>query len=466
MLAGCDKVPVLGAAFERKPGASPVVKSVEPHSFAEAMGMKLGDVAVRFALARREVSVDDFLARFESQLPNSSIELIVRRKVEPAPGQDPRAPAQMKEVRLYSTKRNSPAVSLFVGEDREWVLWMPSSFYDTSIVGDAKYLGWHLNQSTILEARPTDFLEFIKFDAQFRRPELLNNLLLSADPARALASREWAVPRIGADPHRLKVLAIGIDTITKGAIPPIRFADRDARDLAAFLAVKGSRLGFDQVVARALVGPDATAVRVRDAIADLGIEPSGRHPYPGDAVVVFLETRLRSDERGLELCTSDSNLGPPPGPIVSTAEVGDHLKRLALQGYQVLVFLDLRHQSDPEGLDRPLAEWVRSLFREGVVVLVSSQNGPGLRLESYGHGAFAEGLITTLINEDHVNPEQSSSTRLTIGSLFASVERAVSDLTGRRQQPRGYFGNLPARTPVLDPVALERRVLAMPKGKD
>ena len=44
-----------------------------------------------------------------------------------------------------TTKRNSPVMSLMLGEDREWVLWTPQGFYDTSIEGDTRYLGWHIN---------------------------------------------------------------------------------------------------------------------------------------------------------------------------------------------------------------------------------------------------------------------------------------------------------------------------------
>jgi hypothetical protein len=187
-LAGCDAMPTLGATFERRADGTPIVKSVEALSFAEAMGMKPGDVPVQFGLAGRQVTADDFLARFDAQLPNTPIELIVQRRVEapPAPAPDAPAAARMERVDLHSTKRNSPAVSLFVGQDREWVLWTPSGFYDTSIAGDTKFLGWHLNQSTIFQPRPTDYLEIIKFEKQLRQPRRLlpnklDTLLTTAD---------------------------------------------------------------------------------------------------------------------------------------------------------------------------------------------------------------------------------------------------------------------------------------------
>ena len=48
-LAGCDEVPRLGAVFE--PDGRRAVKSVEPLSFGEAMGLQVGDKPVKFALA-------------------------------------------------------------------------------------------------------------------------------------------------------------------------------------------------------------------------------------------------------------------------------------------------------------------------------------------------------------------------------------------------------------------------------
>src|SRR5262249_28551734 len=116
-LAGCDVLPALGATFQRRAGNNPIVTAVEPLSFADAMGMKVGDVPVTFGLAGRAVTADDFLARYESQPPNTAIELVARRAVAAAPGADPAAP-QTEQVDLFSTRRNPPAVSLFVGEDR------------------------------------------------------------------------------------------------------------------------------------------------------------------------------------------------------------------------------------------------------------------------------------------------------------------------------------------------------------
>ncbi len=71
-------------------------------------------------------------------------------------------------------------------------MWMPSGFYDTSIAGDTKFLGWHMNRGTLFEPKPSDYLEIIKFEKQLRQrrrsqPNKLDTLLATADPQIAQA---------------------------------------------------------------------------------------------------------------------------------------------------------------------------------------------------------------------------------------------------------------------------------------
>jgi WD40 repeat protein len=186
-LARCDTAPTLGAEFARLPDRSDTVKTVAPFSFADAMGLQPGDVPVNFGLEGKVVRRDEFFARFESVLPNNRIELIVRRRVGPAVG-----PPLEEQIALGTSRRDSPAASLFIGEDREWVVWMPSGYYDTSIAGDTKLLGWHINPPKLVPPRPVDFLEIIKFERVLRQPKRsqpnkLDTLLRTANLELAMA---------------------------------------------------------------------------------------------------------------------------------------------------------------------------------------------------------------------------------------------------------------------------------------
>jgi WD40 repeat protein len=330
-LAGCDTLPTLGATFERRPGTPTVVTAVEPLSFAEVMGLRKGDIPFRYGLAGapKEVTEDDFFARYESMVPNTAIEMYVRRRVEPPPGAGPGAAAAVEVIGLYTTKRNAPAVSLFVGEDREWVIWMPSGFYDTSIAGDTKFLGWHLNMSTIFLPRPTDYLEIIKFEKQLRqpwrlRPNKLDTLLSTADPlvvrdippSPMLAAAARLAPAgaagIGAGPGRLDArpggapAPAGVRPAERPALPPLaaqppagRAIDAGGAAPEARPAAPGNAAGLPAPVVAVLpdaagappnVRPSAQPLRVaqRDASAgrivprpDAPVAPALAPPAPG-----------------------------------------------------------------------------------------------------------------------------------------------------------------------------------------
>ncbi len=108
-----------------------------------------------------------------------------------------------------TTKRDKPVLSLFVGLDREWVFWMPEGYYDTSAIGDRRYLKWHRNGPGA--DQPTDIFPADRFEAELRRPEVLTTLIQTADLAQALA----AVPPAARDPEAL---------VAQGAPPVVEIA--------------------------------------------------------------------------------------------------------------------------------------------------------------------------------------------------------------------------------------------------
>ena len=248
------------------------------------------------------------------------IELIVEREVGLPPGQG-QAAVPAKIVPLYSSKRNSPAVSLFVGEDREWVLWMPRGYYDTSIAGDTKFLGWHLNQvKAILPARPTDYLEIIKFEKQFRQPRRIQpnkldtllewaNLALALDvpfpppprvapvPAPAAGPRLFAQPpapqpNVPPAPRPPLQQQVALAAVPAAVQPPAAPVNRPA---AAGAAMPPPVAVAPEAVAPPAAAPppadpappgprmaDANAMRkgARPAPPAVGVPPAARPPLP------------------------------------------------------------------------------------------------------------------------------------------------------------------------------------------
>lgn len=239
-LAGCDELAPLGAQFERREGAV-FVKSVEPRSFAEAGGFVAGDRVESFHLGGKAVSADEFLAKFATWPPNSWVVLEVRRK--PVAGR-PDAPAP---TAVGTTKRDNPLLSLFVGRDREWVLWMPKGYYDSSVTGDSRYLGWHLNKATIANPAPSDYVPLLTYERALRQPRwaegnLIDRLLDAADdrPVLAVAPNP---PDIVADAPPTVAAVVGAGG---GAV-----RDRDGRPLAAGAALPG-RIAIDEGSALAI----------------------------------------------------------------------------------------------------------------------------------------------------------------------------------------------------------------------
>jgi WD40 repeat protein len=184
-LDGCDTRPPLGAGFRLRPNRTYEVESVEKRSFAAAMGLIPTDVLVRIGVGWGEnqkkyyntaAEMDEFFRLVPQLEPYLyMIGLRVRRTMA-----IPTLGPLVFEVELPTTRRNNPALALFVGTDKEWVLWTPRGYYDTSIEGDSRYLGWHIN-AAFGSTRPTDFVPIGTYAGTMLRPRLLDRLWQTGD---------------------------------------------------------------------------------------------------------------------------------------------------------------------------------------------------------------------------------------------------------------------------------------------
>ncbi|MGP0064271.1 MAG: WD40 repeat domain-containing protein [Isosphaeraceae bacterium] len=188
-LAGCDERAPLGAEFRPGPAGAWTVAAVEPRSFAAAMGLLPADVLVQVGIASeatgaRYYNNADEIGEFFGTLPArapmlDSIGFRVRRTVA-----IPTIGPVTFEALLPTTRRHNPAMALFLGTDREWVLWTPQGYYDTSIEGDARFLGWHVNPP-FRTSKPTDFVPIGTFADAMNRRDLLDRLWRDGVLARA-----------------------------------------------------------------------------------------------------------------------------------------------------------------------------------------------------------------------------------------------------------------------------------------
>src|SRR5262249_41390311 len=90
------------------------------------------------------------------------------------------------ELRMPTTKGDTSALTLFRGADGEWVVWTPKGYYETSIEGDARFLGWHINPP-FDTLRPTDFVPMATYAGTMNRRDVLDRLWRTGDREQAAA---------------------------------------------------------------------------------------------------------------------------------------------------------------------------------------------------------------------------------------------------------------------------------------
>ena len=95
-------------------------------------------------------------------------------------------------IRWYRRANGKLLATLFPSPDgRRWVLASPTGYYDAS-VGAEDLLGWHINRLPNQEA---DFFPVSRFRAHFYRPEIVAEIIATADDSKAIALA--AAPVVG-----------------------------------------------------------------------------------------------------------------------------------------------------------------------------------------------------------------------------------------------------------------------------
>ena len=191
-LDGCDRLPGLGVSLRPLPDGGTVVDATEPRGFAAASGLLPGDVIRNASILRGKESANysgieplrAFLKAAEASAPQlQTIVFRVRRTMPAGP-----LAGLVHDVPDFGTRKlNSAALTLLLDVSREWVVWTPQGYYDTSIDGDTRLLGWQIN-APYNQASPNDFLPIATYESTLRRPALLEQIWRTGDLVRALAA--------------------------------------------------------------------------------------------------------------------------------------------------------------------------------------------------------------------------------------------------------------------------------------
>jgi WD40 repeat protein len=542
-LADCDKRPALGATLERDPQGKWIVKEVPIRSPAQEMGLKVNDRVEAFY----EISSQNPLRRLAGERLDAEIDALepgttmIRADVSRG-GAAP--------VPLQTARRDQSALNLLPGSHGEWIVWMPENFYDTSIAGDVRLLGWHLNKLVArneggFEPLLSDFVPMSRYEKLLHRRDVIDRLIQTGDPVAALqlaqviprpqpppiiqifdaqgapvgpavqvqqptlslridargssaerrvasilvrnglVSRpqiDFAPPRLqiqaqpetvslwpGVNPisveavddlgvlgrrdvlveyqhtppktqagSRLVIRSIGIEKFAAGDLGRIRFADRDADFLADFLQARGEHVHFakDRIDRKVLntqaPHPDVNRDAIANVFKQLKKEADSGDLGAGDTVFLVVESHVLDFGQGPLLLGPDARLPAIEQAAVNTNLITEDLKYVAGKGCLVLLFLDGIHGELPLKAQRNLTDWVRTLWKNGVMVLVAS------KLEESERGnnlsVFAEAISGSVT-------VRGAGRRLlspTLDEFQGVVIRGVAERTSRRQHADFY----------------------------
>ena len=571
-LDGCDTRPALGAVFRQRPDGSWTVAEVKLASAAAAMGLKAGDVVLEVGTGkgrdelkyyRKPEEIAEFAKLVDGLEPMTyTIGIKVRRMVLDPDDRSCASGSSSCRPRSGTALLRDPSPDT----DKEWVVWTPQGYYDTSIEGDTRLLGWHTNPP-YRSSRPTDFVPVVTYAGTMNRPDVLDRLWRTGDLQQALAPLPADTPppvavavanqpprvmlaSIGGDAKmpapgvvwkvsvprpkvslrvvaddgkppirarrivldeqlkpqppigkptasfsedvdvelppnrtvrmsveaenvigtrrtesidivyvqppqqpplpRLVLLSIGTDVLADPQLPPVKFADKDAADLARFLA--GHLISADATKpklteSRVLTGAEASTGSITGALDHLQILLREKQVNKGDVVAIVIAAHVLSLNDSTIMAASDSKIGQPARSIIQTRDLCDLLGRFTDYGCRVIVLLDCVHN-----VGEPLVSEIKPLVRElyqkrRVITFVASTEGPSDVDVPKEHGLFALGLLQVFQGANAGGPSGDRSGGFTLDQFKTALRDAVQELSGRQQDAACYIPlELPEQT--------------------
>lgn len=250
--------------------------------------------------------------------------------------------------------------------------------------------------------------------------------------------REPGAPR-GSGPQRWAVI-VGVSAYASKGIPALKYADRDAEALAAFLQTPEGG-GFDADHMRILVNQDATLSNLREAMIDFL-----QQAIEKDLVIIYFAGHGAPDPtrpQNLYLLTHDTDpnrLGTTAFPMWDIQTVVS--RQIAAK--KVVVLSDACHSGGisvdvaTRGLDvtrsNPINQYLAELARakDGLVVFTASAAGEvSQEFPELGHGVFTYYLLEGMKGAADANNDYL----VTVNELMGYVEEQVKRKTRGAQNP-------------------------------
>jgi WD40 repeat protein len=250
----------------------------------------------------------------------------------------------------------------------------------------------------------------------------------ASEPAKIALN--WRGERTGVtdQPHKVRVLAIGVSKYADREVPPLSYAAKDAGDFVGAIEEQGGK-AFLQIEKKVLTNEDATLANVRAGLAWLD-QQSG----PDDIGMLFLAGHgFDEDDGTYYYLPRDADLDHLATTAVPYTELLAALK--GVPGYSIL-FIDTCYAASVAGPRGQLATEVDGLVNrinklpKGIIVYAAT-TGEKTSAESnmWQNGAFTHTLVEGLDGQ----AKYGNRDYITTTMLELYVKENVKDLTGGGQ---------------------------------
>lgn len=256
-----------------------------------------------------------------------------------------------------------------------------------------------------------------------------------------LARLRYDAPKEAIKPATLHVLAVGVRDYADPEIQPLRFADRDAEEIAAAFQAQQGRL-FDRVSATTLLNRAATKQSITEAVEGLK-----RSVEPQDSVVLFLSSHGFPGEgdQGVYLAPWNLRRSDLPGTGVAWRDLLAALEKVSARSLILIVDHCFSGGVGVELTRRFAADnaSLRALRENNILTFTSSASGE-VSWEYPGgqHGAFTYALLRALRGQADQAVGADGLILLDLVEPFvrSEVERIVRETYGSsvRQRPSLY----------------------------
>ncbi len=182
-----------GMRAERRRGERLIVRRRE-RTLCEIKGKQVGDVARCYAFTPNGqivVGSEFYLKLYDPRTGRELREFVGHSGIiwsiaVSADGRLLLSSAGDQTVRLWNLATGELLMSLFVGENREWVAWTPQGYYKCSAAGD-RLIGWHLNQG---EDQTPRYVFAWQMRRRFERPDILRRVAAAGSVQAAVRAAE------------------------------------------------------------------------------------------------------------------------------------------------------------------------------------------------------------------------------------------------------------------------------------